>query len=134
MKAAIFSIVVALGSCGSATAQTVKPKAPDYYVDMAIAMSLAEQYAGNCPVVGVNEQAYATLYQSVLDRLVSDGFPSENPHQHMQFPPASKTDAIIVEMLEKHTSASDAEASFCAQALAEIDAQSLVGSLMEKSE
>lgn len=114
------------------SAQTELPPAPQYYLDAVISMSLADQYAANCPQVAVNHTAIGYIYQGVQAQLATDGFPASNPVKHMQLPPQSETDAIIIEMLERSQSTDNPEASFCTEALGEIDKQSLIGSMMEK--
>ena len=116
----------------SVHAQSDLPPAPDYYLDATIAMSLAEQYADNCPQVVVNHTAIGYIYQGVLSQLDADGFPTASPASNMQLPPQEETDAPILAMLERNNAATDPTASFCAEALVEIDAKSQIGGMIEK--
>ena len=124
-------IIVLVALMATQVAAQSKPVAPEYYLSTVIAMSLAEQYAGNCPVVEVNNDAIADEYGVVLTRLEADGIPTEKPHEHMDLPPQAETDAIIYTMLERNQAAADPAASFCTEAKSEIAEGSIVGGFLK---
>lgn len=109
------------------------PVAPQYYLDVVIGMSLAEQYAWHCPEIEVNGDAIGATYAAMLEQLAAAGIKTDPPHENMLLPPPAETDAKIHDMLARHQGAEDPKQSFCDGASMEMAEETIVGSFLTKT-
>lgn len=112
-----------------AAAQELRP-APDYFVETAMETSTANILAVNCPRLSINLGVVAQRSAATLDRLTAEGFTPRILAEEMEDP----TEAIAVlqdAFTARHGLTDGApEADVCAAGLAEMEAETGIGTLL----
>ena len=106
---------------------------PDYFAEAIFASTMATSLAEICDTVEISVAVLAEKRTELIDRLTADGFDGENAMSEMQ-DPTGKVHRLQADFLEKYPL--DAKTSFeaCQAAFDEIDAGTLIGSLLTEVE
>lgn len=121
--------VIALGVMPFGALAGGERPAPDYYLDVLIATTTAQQLALSCPTLSVNLPAMAEASGAVINRLSEDGFDMTAEKTGM----ADASAAIAARQtafVEKYGLDAPTEARVCAAGRAEIAAGTVMGSYL----
>lgn len=121
------AITLALGA--PALAEELRP-APGYYLDAVMDFTMAEQLARSCATLSVRADAMQARSAEVLARLQADGFDPALPNAGME-DPTMEVLARQQAFVDRHAlPEAPGEAEVCAAGLAEIAAETQMGSFL----
>lgn len=127
--------LIPLCMLATSAAAELRP-APDYYLETLMELSFADQYSTACDTLDINQGAMGSTIDWLMSRLLEDGFKDPTrAHEEMELPSQEETDAIVLELIERHDTTEDPNASWCEEGRLEIENETNIGlMLMEVSE